>query len=205
MGHGMDLDLLGRLGWREGLIAIIVLLVLYIVVLFVRMRRLQDAAVAMPSPAAQSAVAAYTAIQESGSAEPPVQDPPLLPQQPADALPPAAAEPAVAVRADAGRSSFPWNEPPPQIPGQELIDALQRDVYQLRCEVDELRAEVLAAREDFRQVAKGTAPSAPPLYNDAMQMAIQGHDATAIAHRCGIARAEADLVVALARNRRDGH
>jgi hypothetical protein len=37
-----------------------------------------------------------------------------------------------------------------------------------------------------------------------MQMAIQGHDATTIAHRCGIARAEADLVVALARNRQEG-
>ncbi len=200
----MDLDLLGRLGWREGLIAIIVLLVLYIVVLFVRMRRLRDSAVAMPSPAGQSAVAAYTAIQESESDAPSVQDRSAVPQQPADALPPAAAEPAAAVRADAAKPSFPWNEPPPQIPGQEVIDALQRDVYQLRCEVDELRAEVLAAREDFRQAAKGTAPSAPPLYNDAMQMAIQGHDATAIAHRCGIARAEADLVVALARNRRDG-
>jgi hypothetical protein len=32
-----------------------------------------------------------------------------------------------------------------------MIDALQREVYQLRCEVDELRAEVLAAREDFRR------------------------------------------------------
>ncbi|EXI66773.1 MAG: hypothetical protein AW08_02356 [Candidatus Accumulibacter adjunctus] len=204
MGRGMDLELLGRLGWREGLIAIIVLLVLYIVVLFVRMRRLQDSAMALPSPAAQSAVAAYTAIQESESGEASVQDPSAVPQKPADALPPAVAEPAATVRADAGRPSFAWNEPPPQIPGQELIDALQRDVYQLRCEVDELRAEVLAAREDFRQAAKGTVPSAPPLYNDAMQMAIQGHDATAIAHRCGIARAEADLVVALARNRRDG-
>ena len=88
-----------------------------------------------------------------------------------------------------------------------MIDALQREVYQLRCEVDELRAEVLAAREDFRrQSAQSTASaqSASPLYNDAMQMAIQGHDATTIAHRCGIARAEADLVVALARNRHEG-
>ncbi|MBL8396061.1 MAG: DUF2802 domain-containing protein, partial [Candidatus Accumulibacter sp.] len=99
---------------------------------------------------------------------------------------------------------FPWNEPPAELPGQAVIDVLQREVYQLRCEVDELRTEVLAAREDWRRQssAQGAAPGASPLYNDAMQMAMQGHDATAIAHRCGIARAEADLVVALARNRR---
>jgi hypothetical protein len=34
-----------------------------------------------------------------------------------------------------------------------------------------------------------------------MQMAIQGHDALTIAQHCGIARAEAELVVSLARNR----
>ncbi|TLD44657.1 MAG: hypothetical protein FAZ92_03076 [Accumulibacter sp.] len=199
----MDLELLGRFGWREGLIAMIMLLVVYILVLFVRMRRLHESALATPSLAAQSAVAAYTAIQQPESADPPPQAP-VTPQRPADVVPPAAAVPDAAAHFDTGGTSFPWNEPPPQIPGQELIDALQREVYQLRCEVDELRAEVLAAREDVRQAAKNTAPSAPPLYNDAMQMAIQGHDATAIAHRCGLARAEADLIVALARNRRDG-
>jgi hypothetical protein len=91
--------------------------------------------------------------------------------------------------------------------GEVVIDALQREFYQLRCEVDELRAEVLAAREDFRRQSSQSAASTQtgsPLYNDAMQMAIQGHDATTIAHRCGIARAEADLVVSLARNRQEG-
>jgi hypothetical protein len=111
------------------------------------------------------------------------------------------------VRVDAGKPEFAWNEPPPEIPGQALIDALQREFYQLRCEVDELRAELLATREDFRRQyaqSAGPAQGASPLYNDAMQLAIQGHDATTIAHHCGIARAEADLVVALARNRHEG-
>jgi hypothetical protein len=60
----MDLELLGSLGWREGLMAIIALLVVYIVVLFFRMRRLQRSMAAIPPLAAQSAVAAYSAIQE---------------------------------------------------------------------------------------------------------------------------------------------
>ena len=44
-----------------------------------------------------------------------------------------------------------------------------------------------------------------PIYSDAMQMALQGHDATTISQHCGIARAEAELVVALVRNRNDGN
>ena len=45
------------------------------------------------------------------------------------------------------------------------------------------------------------AQNVSPLYNDAMQMARQGHDAATISQHCGIARAEAELVVSLARNR----
>lgn len=196
----MDIDLLSSLGWREGLIAIIALLVLYILVMFLRMRRLQrDLRVAGVSPrAAQSAVAAYAAAQD------PEAIPAVTPVEPVAAA--AAVETTARVAADA--PEFPWNEPPPEIPGQALIDALQREVYQLRCEVDELRGEVLAAREDFRRQLTQTEGAAleasSPVYNGAMQMAVQGHDATTIAHHCGIARAEADLVVALARSRNEG-
>lgn len=196
----MDIDLLSSLGWREGLIAIIALLVLYILVMFLRMRRLQrDLRVAGVSPrVAQSAVAAYAAAQD------PESIPAVTPVEPVAAA--AAVETTARVAADA--PEFPWNEPPPEIPGQALIDALQREVYQLRCEVDELRGEVLAAREDFRRQLAQTEGAAleasSPVYNGAMQMAVQGHDATTIAHHCGIARAEADLVVALARSRNEG-
>jgi len=88
---------------------------------------------------------------------------------------------------------------------------LRRDLYQLRCELgelrDELRAEVLAMREDLLQAPAPSLDSpqaTSPLYSDAMQLAVQGHDATTIARHCGIARAEADLVVALARRRGEG-
>lgn len=202
----MDIDLLSSLGWREGLIAIIALLVLYILVMFLRMRRLQrELRVAGVSPrVAQSAVAAYAAAQDPESIPTVTPVEPVAPEVPVAAA--AAVETTARVAADP--PEFPWNEPPPEIPGQALIDALQREVYQLRCEVDELRGEVLAAREDFRRQLAQTEGAAleasSPVYNGAMQMAVQGHDATTIAHHCGIARAEADLVVALARSRNEG-
>ena len=207
----MDLELLGSLGWREALIAIIVLLVAYIIVIFLRMRRLQGElrGAAVPPLAVQSALAAYGGIQEAESAaevaaELPVaaagSAAPVVPETPV-------AEAELPSLVESARPAFAWNEPPPEIPGQALIDALQRDVYQLRCELDELRGNLQTAREDFRhQLAQfsGSPPAATPLYNDAMQMAAQGQDAGTIARHCGIARAEADLVVALVRNRNDG-
>ena len=39
-----------------------------------------------------------------------------------------------------------------------------------------------------------------PIYGDAMQLAVAGYDPALIAERCGIARAEAELVVALAKS-----
>jgi hypothetical protein len=213
----MDFELLGSLGWREGLILVIVLLLSYIVVIFLRMRRLQNerSAAAVAPLLAQSALAAYTGIQETDAAVAGAPAPAVAGGKAeagdsdaagesapsagaAEAAPPNAAE----------ELDFAWNEPPPEIPGQALIDALQEDVYQLRCEVDDLREGLLAAREDFRhqlaQIAESSVQVASPLYNDAMQMATQGQDAATIAQHCGIARAEADLVVALVRNRNDG-
>lgn len=226
----MDIEQLSSLGWREGLIAIIALLLLYIIVLFVRMRRLRrdlqatmllgkgkvaeaaDAAAGQPAPTAGPAVApapapataatatATATVAPSGELQVAVADAALL-AAPVDGLPAASA---VALPDE---PDFAWNEPPPEIPGQALIDALQRDVYQLRDELDELRSDLLAAREDIRRIlAQAAEPVAAtaPLYKDAMQLATQGHDAATIARHCAIARAEADLIVALARNRQDG-
>jgi hypothetical protein len=136
------------------------------------------------SPAAQAAVAAYAAVQEPAlSAEP---EAPALLSEPSEA-------------------AFPWNEPPPEIPGQRLIESLEREIAQLRREVGGLRAEVLVLREqqqrELSQAKTYTQSSVSPLYSDAMQMATQGSDAASISLHCGIARAEAELVVALVRNR----
>lgn len=184
MDLGVLTEALTSLSWREALIAIIALLVLYVLVAFLRMRRLKRARaeVRVAEPlVAQAAVAAYAAAQE----------PALPPEAPVRSAVP----------------EFPWNEPPPAIPGQQLIDALERDVNQLRSEVGALRAELLQVREAMqRELNQAQAShSVSPLYSDAMQMAIQGHDATTISQHCGIARAEAELVVALVRNRDDGN
>lgn len=211
----MDFELLGSLGWREGLILVVVLLLSYIVVIFLRMRRLQNelTVAVVPASVAQSALAAYTGIQEADAAAgAPASVAAEVTAEAADAG--ATAESPRAVEATPPVATeeldFAWNEPPAEIPGQALIDALQEDLYQLRCEVDDLRESLLAAREDFRhqlaqisQIADSSAQAASPLYNDAMQMAAQGQDAATIAQHCGIARAEADLVVALVRNRNE--
>jgi hypothetical protein len=76
----------------------------------------------------------------------------------------------------------------------------------LRDEVGALRAELSAVREALeRELSQPqVAQNISPIYSDAMQMAMQGHDAMTISQHCGIARAEAELVVALVRNRNDG-
>ncbi len=169
----MDFDVLTTLNWRDALILIVALLAVYVLVALLRMRRLRHEKAAV-TISAQSAVAAYTAAS--------VPEPGLAPR----------AEP-----------DFPWNEPPPEIPGQQAIDRLKRDVAQLRGEVAKLRAELEETREEFRRELSQsrTAHGISPVYSDAMQMAMQGHDAQTISEHCSVARAEAELVVALVRSR----
>lgn len=89
--------------------------------------------------------------------------------------------------------------------GDDLsLSPLQAEVMQLRDEVDALRSEVAALRQDFLHQVDHlrSAQAVSPLYSDAMQMAMAGRDAEVIAERCGIARAEAELVVALAHSQK---
>ena len=190
----MDFEALGNIGWREALISIIALLVLYLVLAFFRIRRLKrESFDEVPAPlSTHPALAAYASEQTA-----PISDPPSPSNSPTDS--PRHSE----ALAGPSEVAFPWNEPPPVIPGQQLIEALQRELAQLRKEVEVLRAEVLLLREAQRRdlVNSQVAQNASPLYNDAMQMAMQGIDAASIAQHCGISRAEAELVVALVRNR----
>ena len=187
----MDFETLANLGWREGLMAIVALLAIYMAIAFWRMYRLRHppSDEAPPPPfAASVAVAAYTAAQPQES----LPEPAPAPEPPAPAL-------------GSADFPFPWNEPPEPDPQGERIEALEKKLARLNKEVKALREETVQLREALK---KREEPRKPPLaqmiapqYSDAMQMALQHHDAATISQQCGISRAEAELVVALVRNR----
>ncbi len=183
----MDFDVLAYLSWREVLVAVVVLLVLYILFAFLRISRLKNEKLRVQEVslhAAQSAAAAYAAVQE-----------PVAPDSIRDIV----NESPMAPRMEA----FPWNEPPADHPVDHQVETLQQDVAQLRREIGSLRVEVQALRdEQRREMTKvQVVQNASPFYSEAMQMAMQGQDAAEISVLCGISRGEAELVVALARNR----
>lgn len=190
----MDFDFLANLSWREALIAIVALLAAYVVVVFVRLHRIKQGKLDLSVPeqlAAKSALAAYAAEQQPA---------------PPEVAPEAASSAAPELLSAPSEFAFPWNEPPEEVQAQQRIDALEREQTQLRKEVGSLRAEVLVLREELQRNQVQLAQNVvSPLYSDAMQMAMQGYDAVSISEHCGIARAEADLVVALVRNRNDGN
>ena len=184
------MEALATLGWREALIAVIALLVLYMCAVFLRMWRLRRIRVLAerrePEPGrVRDAKLAYAEGAQTPLSEPEEPPPPPPVRKPRD---------------------FPWNEPPPPFAGQDRIEALEREVGQLRYQLDEQGAELAAVREQLRREVSQTraAQNVSPIYSDAMQMALQGHNAGTISEHCGIARAEAELVVALVRNREDG-
>ena len=196
----MDFEALANLSWREALIAIIALLAVYVVIVFLRIHRLQREAAQSPSPtpspsladqrAARSGFAAYAAMQ---APEPNAGAAPSTDAASAAPLP----VPAPAVEL------FAWNEPPPGAADQPMFTALESEIALLRKEVGGLRAELQLLREEQRRdVAQSrVTQNVSPLYSDAMQLAMRGSDAASISQYCGIARAEAELVVALVRNR----
>ncbi|MBU1364414.1 MAG: DUF2802 domain-containing protein [Gammaproteobacteria bacterium] len=95
-----------------------------------------------------------------------------------------------------------WAQASEELAGEALRSGLEQELAQLRDEVDAIRGELAALRADMQQelghLRAGQTVS--PIYGDAMQMAVSGYDPAAIAERCGIARAEAELVVALAKS-----
>jgi hypothetical protein len=167
------------IGVREGVIALIALVVLYIIVVALRMVRLRRQPAKTPLPAAIEPVLAMPATMPPpppampGGSEPRPNDADLRQEQ--------------AIRA--ATEEFERRR-------------LEQEVLQLRDEVDALRGELAALRQDMQQdlAHLHAAQAASPIYGDAVQMAAAGYDPAMIAERCGIARAEAELVVALAKN-----
>lgn len=163
------------IGWRDVLLLLVGAVAVYMAVVVVRMRRLKPTRPSLEMPAEPAAPAL------SEEALPPVLPEPL-PEPTAEAAPPAT------------------DEPPREAP--VFVQDAETEVLLLREEVDALRAEVAALRDELHhEIAHLRATqTVSPLYSDAMQMATLGHDAVTIAERCGISRAEAELMLALIKN-----
>lgn len=161
------------LGVREGVIGLITLVAIYMVFLALRMHRLRNQVTPPVLPAASAAAAA-----------------PLLRE----------VEPQIAPALDAVDET--WEQAPNGLAEDVLRQSFEQEIAQLREEVDAIRGELAALRDDMNQQVAHlhSAQSISPIYGDAMQMAAAGYDAVMIADRCGIARAEAELVVALAKS-----
>jgi hypothetical protein len=161
------------LGLREGVIGLIVLVALYMLFVLLRMLPLRRRPAEAPEHVA----------------------PVLSERQPVSA---AAPEP----EPESGDDNAAAEEAAPQLGENLLRGALEQEVSQLREEVDAIRGELAALRSDMlHELAHLRASqTVSPIYGDAMQMAVSGYDPAAIAERCGIARAEAELVVALAKS-----
>lgn len=124
--------------------------------------------------------------------------PPATPAEPAaleEAIPPVPAELPAAEEPALAPEELPRETP-------VFVQDAETEVLLLREEVDALRAEVAALRDELHhELAHLRATqTVSPLYSDAMQMATLGHDAATIAERCGISRAEAELMLALIKN-----
>ncbi|MEN9480592.1 MAG: hypothetical protein RLZZ298_1987 [Pseudomonadota bacterium] len=169
----MVLEIAGiALGLREGVIALIVMVAIYMAVVIVRLRRPSPVKKTVPAPV----VVKTPPLPESAPEPDPEPEPPSAWERAA----------AVAVAPDEER----------------LYRSLENEVFQLRDEVDAVRGELAALRSDMlHELAQMRASqTVSPIYGDAMQMAAAGYDPSMIAERCGIARAEAELVVALAKS-----
>lgn len=162
------------LGVREGVIALISLVAIYMAVVLLRMRRLRKVRRAAEVPPVPN-----VAMHEARV--PPVLNPAIANEQ---------------------EDADVWEKVPSGLAEEVLRQGLEQEVAQLREEVDAIRGELAALRQDMLQemAHMRATQSVSPLYGDAMQMAAAGYEPAMIAERCGIARAEAELVVALAKS-----
>lgn len=164
------------IGVREGVIVLITLVAVYIVLVLWRMLSLRRRTPAAAPGVVDAPPAVAAGVKREAEAPPE----PTRPPTPSE------------IR----------EERPVRSSEQFERQRLEQEVFQLRDEVDTLRGELAALRQDMlREFAHLQAAQAvSPIYGDAMQMAVAGYDPAVIAERCGIARAEAELVVALAKS-----
>jgi len=166
------------IGWREAVVGLIVIVAIYMLVVALRMRRLRRKA--NPAPTADSPLEPVVAEGNAAASE--IDAP------------------------DGFGTPAAWQQPPSRLAQDTFMHGVEDEVAQLRDEVDALRGELAALRDDLHNEIghMRATQTVSPLYSDAMQMATLGHDAATIAERCGIARAEAELMVALIRSQIQG-
>jgi hypothetical protein len=183
-------------GWREILLALILLIVIYMLWLVWRMRRIGRPPIPAPVRRDEPSWQGETRGEEGA---------PLIYTRPRRKLV-SSPETGNAPSPDEG-DAVRQNQALAQ---QAFMAGVERELLQMRDEMDALRGAFAALRSDMENVRDAceqavqnlhTAQNASPLYSDAMQMAVLGHDAITIAERCGISRAEAELVVGLVKNK----
>jgi len=159
-------------GIREAVIALIAVVAIYMVVMLLRMRSLRRRRIEALPPLPATGYESELANERAPAADSSTED---------------------------GEA---WEKVPSGLAEEVLRQGLEQEVAQLREELDAIRGELAALRQDMLQeVAHMHATqSVSPVYGDAMQMAAAGYEPAMIAERCGIARAEAELVVALAKS-----
>jgi hypothetical protein len=169
------------LGLREGVIVLIALVACYMLFVLLRMRRLRKP------------------VAEAAPITPVIGDLPPAPANESESVPDLS-EPAEVAVSDA------WESARSELAEEMLRQSLSQEIAQLRDEVDAMRGELAALRDDMNHELGHlrAAQTVSPIYGDAMQMAAAGYEPAMIAERCGIARAEAELVVALAKSQEHG-
>lgn len=105
-----------------------------------------------------------------------------------------AEEPAAEEESAAEEEPAAWAQSPTQFGEQLLRSGIEAELQQMRGEVASLRDE-LGKLKAARRVS--------PQYNEAMLLAQRGMSAQAIADQCGISVGEAELVMALSRNKQE--
>ena len=171
------------LGVREGVIVLITLVAIYMVFVLLRMYFLRSKPVAVVPPAVPGPAVVNGPVSNEIEASPGP----------------------FAEMSTEGSEAWEVTTPSSLADGLQplgLVQELAQEVAQLRDEVDAIRGELAALRQDLQQEVAHlhSAQAVSPVYGDAMQMAAAGYDPIMIADRCGIARAEAELVVALAKS-----
>lgn len=163
-------------------------------------RRAGRAAPSMPAPAQAEAVA------ESDEDEDEIDDAAFN-----YAPVPAAGTPAVDVAPPAGDGPDPF--------ALELeVQRLRRELGALRAALEVQQDEIGALHEAVKRISDAppatpvsvaepdrTGPNASPEYSEALVLARRGFSVEDVSARCGITRAEAELVVSLAARGEEGH